>query len=216
MLGAIKQKILAKFEVNYTIYRMMTKRMVWLGTWCLLLLGAMWTCERPPAVSSAVPSQAERVEQRARDFFATFAARTDWEKLCSFYRNDLVFEDVLLQIHLDSLWKFKRFYRWDEEADRFRKLSPEQAHLTVTSLVVDDSTAVARGRVNPFYYDGYLIDTDWGMDFTIWLYFDDNLQIKRQIDWFEYAPEVLESILKRYRTKGVEAIPDWLDLSLPE
>jgi hypothetical protein len=123
---------------------------------------------------------------------------------------------VLLQIKLDSLWKFKRFYRWDEEGDRFRKLSPEQEHLTVTSLVVSDTVAVARGRVNPFYYDGYLMDIDWGMDFTIWLYFDDQLKIKRQIDWFEYSPPVLQAMLDRVEENGHEATPEWLELTPPQ
>ncbi|MDF1698588.1 MAG: hypothetical protein P1U56_22240, partial [Saprospiraceae bacterium] len=94
----------------------------------------------------------EQISQLANDYFATFSERKDWNKLCSFYRNDVEFDDVILQIHLDSLWKFKRFYKWDEEGNHFQKLSPDQEHLTLTSLVVNDSIAVAQGRVNPFYY----------------------------------------------------------------
>ena len=51
------------------------------------------------------------------------------------------------------------------------------------------------------------------MEFTIWLYFDDKGKIKRQIDWMEYGPEVMESVINRYRTHGVDQMPDWLDLS---
>ena len=163
--------------------------------------------------SKKIDSKEQQVRQRAEAFFKTFAERNDWEKFCSYYREDLVFRDIILQIDLDSLWKFKRFYKWDEEGDRFAKLSPDQEHLEVETLVVDGNTAVARGRVNPFYYDGNLIDTDWGMDFTIWLRFDDNLKIIEQRDWFEYSPEVLESTVQRCRENGFEAIPDWLDLS---
>lgn len=108
-----------------------------------------------------IPTRAELVEATTREYFATFAEREDWEKLCSFYREDVELKDVLLQINLDSLWKFKRFYRWDEEGDRFKKLSPEQEHLSVTSLVVSDDVAVAQGRFNPFYYDDYLMDGEW-------------------------------------------------------
>lgn len=154
-----------------------------------------------------------QVEKTARAFFATFAERKDWGKFCSFYREDMAFEDILLQIKLDSLWQFKRFYKWDEEGEPFKKLAPEQEHLTLISLVANDSVAVGRGRVNPFYYYGELVDEEWGMEFTIWLYFDEQLKIKKQIDWMEYAPEVFESVIKRIREHGVEKTPDWLDLS---
>lgn len=153
------------------------------------------------------------IRQQAKDFFATFAARTDWDKFCSFYREDVQFKDVALQIDLDSLWQLKRFYKWDEEGDRFKKLFPEQEHLAVESLIVEGQTAVARGHLNPFYYDDTLIDVDWGMEFTIWLYFDENLKIVEQRDWFEYDSYTLESVIKRCRENGFEAIPDWLDLS---
>ena len=158
-------------------------------------------------------SHTQKVKAKAEDFFETFSDRTDWDKFCSFYREDLEFEDVILQIRLDSLWKFKRFYKWDEEGDRFRKLSKDQPHLTVHTLVVDKNVAVARGHVNPFYYDNQLIDVEWGMDFTIWLYFDNDLKISRQVDWFEYDSNVLENMIKRCRENGFEAIPEWLDLS---
>ena len=75
-------------------------------------------CDQPEP-SSGVHDRKAQVEQVARDFFATFAERKDWEKFCSFYREDLEFDDVTLQIHLDSLWQFKRFDKWDEEGDAF-------------------------------------------------------------------------------------------------
>jgi hypothetical protein len=174
-------------------------------------------------ISSCSPSQkntevkrSQQVEQVAKDFFATFAQRKDWEKFCSFYREDLVFDDVLLQLHLDSLWRFKRFYKWDEAGKPFRKLSPEQQHITIESLVVNDSIAVGIGRINPFYYHDRLIDAEWGMEVTFWLYFDENLKIKKQIDWIEYDAEVLENVIKHYKEKGVNKTPEWLDLSKRE
>lgn len=175
---------------------------------CLVLIVIVTACN-----SENKRSYEQEVRLKAKDYFNTFSERSDWEKLCSFYREDLKFKDVLLQLELDSLWKFKRFYKWDEEGDRFKKLSPDQEHLGLQSLVVEGNMAVARGRVNPFYYDGALIDSEWGMDFTIWLYFDEDLKIIEQHDWMEYDPFVLESTIKRCRENGFEAIPDWLDLS---
>ncbi|MCB0629229.1 MAG: hypothetical protein R2824_32135 [Saprospiraceae bacterium] len=153
------------------------------------------------------------VEQRATAFFETFAARSDWQKFCSFYRKDLIFDDITLQIHLDSLWQFKSFYNWESEVGNFHKMSPDQDHLSVETLVANDSVAVARGHLNPFYYYDELVDVDWGMDFTIWLYFDDALMIRKQVDWFEYDPAVLEGVVKHYREKGAGVLPDWLKLS---
>ena len=153
------------------------------------------------------------VAEKAQDYFQTFADRTDWDKLCSFYRADMQFEDITLQLNLDSLWQFKRFYNWEGEGEAFQKLTPEQDHLTIYSLVTNDSVAVARGRVNPFKYYGEHIDIDWGMEFTIWLYFDDDLKIRKQIDWMEYDPDTLEAVIQRCREKGFEATPEWLDLT---
>lgn len=158
-------------------------------------------------------SRKAEVKQRAQEFFATFAERSDWKKFCSFYSEDVQFNDVILQLDLDSLWQLKRFYKWDEEGDAFKKLSPDQEHLTLESLVVDGNIVVATGQVNPFYYHGNLIDTEWGMDFTIWLTFDDDLKIVKQTDWFEYDPYTLKATVERCEKNGFEATPEWLDLS---
>lgn len=150
------------------------------------------------------------IRQTATDYFSTFSQRKDWDKLLSFYRADLQFHDIALHLELDSLWQFERFYNWPDTG--FHKLSPDQEHLAIESLIVEDSTAVARGHLNPFYYYGELVDSDWGMEFTIWLYFDQNQKIKRQIDWFEYDPNVVENVLARYKKQGVDQLPDWLNL----
>ena len=46
------------------------------------------------------PSRQTQVELVAKDFFATFAERKDWEKFCSFYREDMEFDDITLQLKL--------------------------------------------------------------------------------------------------------------------
>ena len=155
-------------------------------------------------------SKTEKVHVVASEYFATFSERKDWQKLLSFYRADMTFDDVLLQIHLDSLWQFERFYNWPDTG--FHKLTPDQEHLVIESLVANDSVAVVNGHLNPFYYYGELVDSKWGMKFTIWLYFDEDFKIKHQVDWFEYDDKVLESVINRIRKDGLR-IPDWLDLS---
>ena len=177
----------------------------------LLAMLIFQNCQPVPADNH--PSRQQQVEKTAKDFFATFAQRSDWNKFCSFYREDLVFDDIMLQLHLDSLWQFKRFYKWDEEGNHFKKLTPDQEHLSIETLVANDSVAVGRGRVNPFYYYGKLIDADWGMEFTIWLYFDENFKIIKQVDWMEYDSGVLENVIKHVKENGLDKTPDWLDLS---
>lgn len=187
-------------------------RHLYLLTLSLTLLLSIWGCS-PVAepTNSTTTSYEQEVRETATAYFKTFSERKDWNKLLSFYREDLQFHDIYLHLELDSLWQFERFYNWPDTG--FHKLSPEQEHLAIESLVVEDSTAVVRGHLNPFYYYGKLVDSDWGMEFTIWLYFDQNLKIKRQVDWFEYDPSVVESVLTRYKTQGVDKTPDWLDLT---
>lgn len=165
----------------------------------------------PVEVTSAPPTnRAKAVKDIATAFFDTYAERSDWEQLLSFYRQDMVFEDVMLQLHLDSLWQFERFYNWPDT--NFRKLSPEQLHMEVEHLLVNDRVAIASGHFNPFYWHGQLIDLDWGMQFQMTLYFDENLKISKQVDWIEYDDAVLESVIKRYREVGIDKPPAWLDL----
>lgn len=187
----------------------MTKTLASVFALIMITLG----CTNEVPKEKETPSRQVLVENQARSFFATFAERKDWAKLCSYYRDDMQFEDVMLQLKLDSLWQFKRFYKWDEDEGNFQKLTPDQDHLTLYSVVADDSIAVARGRVNPFYYYDERVEPVWGMEFTIWLFFDEDLQIRKQIDWMEYAPEVFENVIARVRKQGPDRIPDWLDLS---
>ncbi len=157
------------------------------------------------------PPRKEQIKIVASEYFKTFAKREDWNKLVSFYAEDVEFEDINLQIRLDSLWQFERFYNW--EGDDFQKLTPDQDHLTVYSLITDDTTAVVRGRFNPFYYHGDLVDVEWGMEFSIWLYFNEDLKIQKQIDWIEYDPSIINGVIDHYRSQGIDKIPEWLDLS---
>lgn len=176
-----------------------------------LLILLVVACVKPPIKE---PNRKAAIEATAKAFFDTYAERTDWEKFCAFYREDLQFQDILLQLELDSLWQFKRFYNWPDT--NFSKLSPEQAILEVHQLLVNDSVAIASVHFNPFYWYGQKIESPWGMEAVFELHFDENLKIKKQIDWIEYAPETLQAMLDRIALQGHEKKPDWLDLSPPE
>ncbi len=168
---------------------------------CSILTGfavLLMACTSSPAGERAAEyARKAKVEQAAREFFTTFADRKDWKKMLSFYRYDMHFEDIMLQIKIFSKEDFKNFYNWEE--GNFQKLSSDQPHLVLKSLVVNDSVAVGTGYFNPFYYNGELQDWKWGSEFTIWLQFDEQLKIKRQVDFIEYPDVVLEDVITRYR-----------------
>jgi len=162
----------------------------------LIFFGA--ACTSPSSEEKAANyARKAKVEQVAREYFATFAEREDWAQLLSFYRYDMHFEDIMLQIKIFNKEDFKNFYNWEE--GNFQKLASDQPHLVLKSLVVNDSIAVATGYFNPFYYNGELQDWKWGSEFTIWLQFDEQLKIKRQVDFIEYPDVVLEDVITRYR-----------------
>ena len=150
-------------------------------------------------------TKTELIYQTAEAYFDTYAERKDWNKLLSFYSPQMTFEDVVLQMKLDSFSQFKKFYNWPDPG--FKKLSDSQQSLVVESLVANDSMAVARGHFNPFYWHGEYIEPAWGMEFTMWLYFDENQKITRHIDWIEYDIPVWESVIKRIREEGLDSMP---------
>ena len=145
--------------------------------------------------SEQQPSRRQLVEQKAREFFAIYAERSDWEGFLDLYRDDMQFEDALMQLHLESKEAFREFYDWPNEG--FRKHPNHPKTLVLQELVVDENIAVGRGYFTPFYWNDKLWEMEWEATFTMWLFYDDDLKIRRQIDWIEYSGDVLQSIGKR-------------------
>ena len=180
----------------------------------LLLLATMVT------LSACIPTEKPQgrqaqIESKTRDYFVTYAERKDFSKLLSFYNEDMIFHDVALQLRLDSLWKFERFYNWNDTLGNFRVAEPGGPALIVDHLLANDSLAVVQGRFTPFYYYGQLVDPPTGFEMTIWLEFDENLKIIKHTDWIEYPPSMMQNVINRIEKHGHERLPDWLDLSNP-
>ncbi len=161
----------------------------------VLLKLLLSSCSAPSSSEPAAENRILAVERTARAFFKTYAEREDWDTFLSFYAEDLDFEDAILQIHLDSLEAFKAFYDWPNP--EFQKHPDYPEIFRLDDLVVDDSTAVGRGVFFPFYWQDTLFAMDWDPTFTMWLWFDDSLKIRRQIDWIEYSGDVLISVGSR-------------------
>lgn len=154
----------------------------------------LWQCEVADTKSN-LTSRSIAVKKTTEAYFQTFAERKDWEKLLSFYQEDFVFEDVIVQKHTKDIEAFKAYYDWPNP--NFKKLFPEQKHLEIEYIITNDSMSVVQGHVNPFYWEGKLWKMEWGGKFTIWLFFNQELKIIRQIDWFEYPGDVLVSVGNR-------------------
>ena len=150
----------------------------------IILLALCLGCEKPVKNHSIVRQQVE-------SYVDTYAEREDWAKLLSFYSEDIQFEDLTMGLQLDGMEAFKDFYDWPDE--RFSKLTPDQKHMEVETMVVQDSIAVIKGHFNPFYWDGDL--HDWKAEkrgqFTIWLFFNEKNKIIRQVDDISYPNSLI-------------------------
>lgn len=155
-----------------------------LPKFCLLVtLFSLLACE-------AKEEKREQLTQKtAQAYFAIYQQREDWDSLLSFYREDVQFKDANLNYEATGIEAFKDFYNWPDTS--FRKVLPEQQHLVLEDLMVQDSVAIGRGRLNPFFWNDDL--QEWPEDFTIWLYFDQNMKIHRQIDWVRYPAWMIQS-----------------------
>lgn len=151
----------------------------------LLVLGlvGLIACESPEQ------RRGQRTRETALAYFETYQQREDWDSLLTFYRDDILFKDANLSYEVRGIEAFKDFYNWPDTS--FRKIVHEQKHLVLETMMVQDSVVVGRGRLNPFFWNNEL--QEWPEDFTIWLYFDENMKIYRQIDWVRYPAWMIQS-----------------------
>ncbi len=131
----------------------------------------------------------------AENFFQYYADRSNWEDFLDLYGNEVYFQDVIFRMELRGKEAFKNFYNWPDTG--FVKHPDYPQSLVLEDLAVTDSTAVGRGHFTPFYYNGVLYDNWKNMRFTIWLHFNKEGKITRQIDYIEYPPSFLKSAAER-------------------
>ena len=141
------------------------------------------------ACESAEQQREQQTWETALAYFETYQQREDWDSLLSFYRDDILFKDANLGYEARGIEAFKDFYNWPDTS--FRKIVQDQKHLVLENMMVQDSIVVGRGRLNPFFWNNEL--QEWPKDFTIWLYFDENMKIYRQIDWVRYPAWMIQS-----------------------
>ena len=141
------------------------------------------------ACESAEQKRERLTKETALAYFEIYQQREDWDSLLSFYRDDIRFKDANLSYEAEGIEALKDFYNWPDTS--IRKIMHEQKHLVLETMMVEDSVVVGRGRINPFFWNNEL--QEWPGDFTIWLYFDKNMKISRQIDWVRYPAWMIQS-----------------------
>ncbi len=141
------------------------------------------------ACEPAELSREQQTRNTAQAYFEVYQQREDWDSLLTFYREDIYFKDANLNFEAEGIEAFKDFYNWPDTS--FRKIVSDQKHLVLQTMLVQDSVVVGQGRLSPFFWHNEL--QEWPEDFTIWLYFDQDMKIYRQIDWVRYPTWMIQS-----------------------
>lgn len=132
--------------------------------------------------------QAQSIQKVVKDYIETYRERNDWEKFLSFYDDSLYMKDISLGYECKSLQAFKEFYDWPNP--NFKKVTPDTKTFEVEGLIIKRNTAIIRGYFNSFYWKEQKMN--WPEGFTIWLYFDKNKKIIKQLDYLHYPSEIMK------------------------
>lgn len=150
----------------------------------LIFLGLMvfFSCEK---------NQNQAIGER---YFEIYAQREDLNAFKSFYNDTIEYENVILQTGLAPIATDELIvtnFSWNDK----QMVYENGKILEVSSLISNDTLIVAHGRFMPYQYQGFQIPS---MQFTTWLFLDDQKKIKKQIDWFNYP---IEDIIQAYQMR---------------
>lgn len=134
------------------------------------------------------PVQAQSIKKVVDDYIETYRERNDWDKFLSFYDDSVYMKDILLGYECKGLEAFKQFYDWPNA--NFKKLTPTTKTFEVEDIVIDSKVAIIRGYFNSFYWKHKKMD--WPEGFTIWLYFNKEKKINKQLDYLHYPSDILK------------------------
>lgn len=149
-----------------------------------------------PVIEETEIAREEFIYKQAEQFFRIYEARDDWQAFLDLYHSDVLFQDIILRREYRGIDAFAAFYNWPDP--KLRKHPAYTKVLVLEDLAVTDSTAAGRGFFTPFYYDGILYDDVDHMRFVIWITLNEEGLIKRQIDFIEYPPEMLNAVSQQF------------------
>ena len=130
-------------------------------------------------LNAAIPD----IRARAGEYFSAYSERRDFDRFMSFYADNATLEDMVYGSELAGKAAIRDFFNWPEGSFR---LTRGDRVLVVQKQVVEGNTVVTEGYFNAFEYQGQPLGP-WR--FVIWLEFDKQGKISRQVDWINYTPK---------------------------
>lgn len=141
----------------------------------------------------------KKVQKTAEKYFETFAERKDINKLLSFYSVNPKYLDAVTHGVVEGRENLKIQMNWNDKDYKSDPKNPKC--LEVEEMLCNDSVVVANGHYNPYYYKNNYVER---MNFSIWLYFDKDGKIYKQVDWNQYSNEMLEQILSIQKNMNIQ------------
>lgn len=138
-----------------------------------------------------IPSESE-VSAWTRTYFQRYAARDDWPGFLAQFDAALAFDDPIAGIRLDSRKAFEQFYFWPDPA--FSKHPDYPDTLVLEELIIEGDLAIGRGYFTPFRYYGSTFGDLEPMRFVIWLTWNKEGKIVRQVDWIDYPAALIQAM----------------------
>lgn len=146
----------------------------------LILITALFTALLTGCATTTSSNQ--QIAQTTKAFFEVYAKRRDFDQLMTFYADDAVLEDIVYGNDIKSKKAIGKFLNW---SDSKYIMSGVGLSLVVQKQLVQGNKAVVEGYFSQFTYND---DTLGPWRFIIWLEFDDNGKINREVDWINYTP----------------------------
>ena len=144
---------------------------------CLSLLLA--TCNNQSDISHKVDR-----------FILIYEDRTDFQGFLDLYAEDMILQDMITGFKLEGRDDFADFFNWPDA--RFEKLNEKT--IIVQNKAVEGNKAVISGYFTSFKWNGKAVEA---MQFTTWLYYNEQGKIKRHVDWINYPNSLID-----YTTRG--------------
>lgn len=151
-------------------------------------------------VSCTNLSNENKIEETAKKFFDVYSERKDYEQIKSFYNDSIQYENVIQNTNLNTFatdYLLNQIFSVNDKS----LVYDNGKMFKIDNIVANDSVAVVNGEFNSYTYNGF---TFAPMKFTTYLYFDKDLKIKKQVDWFNYPIGDLIELYQLEQSKPFE------------
>lgn len=128
------------------------------------------------------PDQTELI---AREYFETYAQRTDFNKFINFYDQEVELRDIVNGDEIKGRQNLASFFNW---AHPDLKMIHDRA-LVLEDLIIAENKAIGKGHFTEFKWG----ESTFGpMHFTMILIFNEQGKITRQTDWINYPITLID------------------------